>query len=392
MDSVAEYAERLEGEIGLTYSRGEFWLTLPDGSLGIENKDCSLAAMKLPAKRCAVLLVRQLFLRTGACSLRAGNRKVLVDFMPALIVGRTREGRRYSKSDTALSLTDPQPESGPALDEIPDPGLLLESLAQSTKTLRAIDELLEDPSAIASEDAAERDEAKEKLIAAKDKALAGLGDLSSVLAQGDDGDREAWLARVAEASSQMVEEMADLDGLPEEAKAGKLKALDDLKKSIARYFAHVDPNSPAVRKFSAGITQLVLEERREVIEGKKSRTERSLEDAYAGIIELMQAASPKGGSMTLLPLPRIENTPGFWCKIVLNMHHLVLAVQLGGFHMRVEADPGRARRLWEELRAWDDVNPPRIHIVTKSDADRMAARTAAAAPPYDFEAERFQPF
>lgn len=384
LDSIARDAETLSDEIGLHYADGEFWLALPDGTLGNGKDASTLASMRLPVKRRAVLLVRQLFLKRGACTLHFGDRKIQLEFLPAIIAGRTKEGRGYTKSDELLSLTDPEP--GADEDEIPDPGALLESLEKSTRTLEAIDDLLLDPSAIASDDADIRAEARKKISAAKDKALAGLGTLGAVLASGDGGDRELWLARVAEASSGMVEEMADLDGLPEEVKADKLAALGDLKKTIARYFAHVDPNSGAVKKFSAAISQLVLAERREVVVFKKSRTEESLEVAYAAIIGVIQAATAKGSCMTLLPLPEIESASGFWCKIVLNMHHLVMAVQHGGFHMRADVDPCRSKRVWSELRAWDEISPPRIHIVSKSEASRKTRKRKAepAGDPLDF--------
>ncbi len=369
LDSIASDAEKLSGGVALTFpDPGHIWIVVPDGALpGSDSGPSTLASMKLPGKRHAVLLVRQIFLKQGVCVFNVDGKRVLVEFQPAIIAGRSKDGKVFARTDSALSLTDAAPEPEPP--EVPDPGELLESLESSTKTLASIDDLLSDPSAISSTDEKTRNEAREKLLAAKDKALAGLGSLSAILAEGDHGDREDWLARVAEASGSMVEDMADLDGLPEEAKAGKLKALENLKQTVARYFATVDPNSPVVQKFSSGISELVLKERREVVQSKKDTLEKDLEEAYSALISVVQSAMPKGSNVSLLPLPRIEPTHGGWGKIVFNMCHLVMAVQHGGFHMRLEIDR-RNKRAWNDLRAWEDRNPPQIHIVSQSVNDR----------------------
>ncbi|MEI6560150.1 MAG: hypothetical protein WCO00_17265, partial [Rhodospirillaceae bacterium] len=173
--------------------------------------------------------------------------------------------------------------------------------------------------------------------------------------------------------------MADLDGLPEEAKAGKLKALADLKQTVARYFATVDPNSPVVQKFSAGISELVLKERREVVQSKKSAIEADLEESYSALISVVQSAMPKGGNLSLLPLPRVEPAHACWGKIVFNMCHLVMAVQHGGFHMRLDIDP-RNKRAWSDCRAWEERNPPQVHIVSQAVADRNNAPRRKAEP------------
>jgi hypothetical protein len=368
-DSIAADAERLAGSVTLLIpDPGQIWITVPDGALpGSEGGSTSLAAMKLPGKRHAVLLVRQIFLKQGVCVFNVGGRRILVEFQPAIIAGRTKDGRVFARTDAALSLSDAKPEPEPS--EVADPGKLLESLQDSAKSLEAIDDLLTDPTAISSNDEQTRAAARDKLLAAKDKALSGLGSLASILADGDQGDREGWLAKVAETSSRMVEDMADLDGLPEEAKAGKLKALDDLKSTVVRYFATIDPTSPAMQKFSAGISQLVLKERREVVQSKKTAVERELEETYSALISAVQSAMPKGGNLSLLPLPRIENAHGYWGKIVFNMCHLVMAVQHGGFHMRLDID-SRAKRAWNDCRAWDDRSPPQIHLVSRSVSDR----------------------
>ena len=363
-DSIASDAEKLAGSVTLTIpDPGHIWLTLPDG----------------------VLLVRQIFLKDGFCTFNVGGRRILIEFQPAIIAGRAKDGRAFARTDSALSISDAKPKPPePDPPDVPDTGKLLESLQNSTKTLEAIDELLADPAAISSKDAETRAAAHEKLAAAKDKALNGLGTLSSILAEGDNGDREAWLARVAEASSSMVEDMADLDGLPEEAKSAKLKALDELKQTVARYFASVDPNSPVVQKFSAGIGALVLKERREVVQSKKDIIEKDLEEAYSALISVVQSAMPKGSNVSLLPLPRVEFAHGCWGKVVFNMTHLMMTVQNRGFHMRLDIDP-RNKRVWNEFRAWEDRNPPQIHIVSQSVGDKANAprRKPQAAPAID---------
>ena len=386
-DSIASDAEKLAGSVTLTIpDPGHIWLTLPDGALpGSEGGPSTLASMKLPEKRHAVLLVRQIFLKDGFCTFNVGGRRILIEFQPAIIAGRAKDGRAFARTDSALSISDAKPKPPePDPPDVPDTGKLLESLQNSTKTLEAIDELLADPAAISSKDAETRAAAHEKLAAAKDKALNGLGTLSSILAEGDNGDREAWLARVAEASSSMVEDMADLDGLPEEAKSAKLKALDELKQTVARYFASVDPNSPVVQKFSAGIGALVLKERREVVQSKKDIIEKDLEEAYSALISVVQSAMPKGSNVSLLPLPRVEFAHGCWGKVVFNMTHLMMTVQNRGFHMRLDIDP-RNKRVWNEFRAWEDRNPPQIHIVSQSVGDKANAprRKPQAAPAID---------
>ena len=380
LDSIAADAEKLGDGVTLSIpDPGQIWITVPDGALPSGDAGpTSIAAMKLPTKRHAVLLVRQIFLRRGLCVFNAGQRRILVEFQPAIIAGRTKDGRTYARADAGLSLSDTRP--GPETPPAPDPGQLLESLQNSTRSLEAIDGLLADPGAISSLDEDTRTAAREKLAATKDKALSGLGVLSTILAEGDRGDREGWLAKVAEASGSMVEHMADLDGLPEEAKAGKLKALEEFKVTVARYFATIDPNSPVVKKFSAGIGEMVLKERREVVHSKKAGIEKDLEETYAALISVLQSAMPKGGNMPLLPLPRIEPAHGYWGKILFNMCHLMMAVQHGGFHMRLDIDP-RNRRAWNDCRAWEERNPPQVHIVSRAEHDRTTIRNRKEGPP-----------
>ena len=382
LDMIGRDAAKVAEEVGIDYLDGDFWLALPNEAIREQAGECALAAMKQPIKRRAVLLVRHLFLSDGVCTLKVGDRRVAIEFQPAIIAGKTREGRGYSKVDDLLCLLGGQDDSEAQPCDIPDTGPLLASLEESTRSLQAIDDLLVDPSAIASSDKVTRDITKELICAAKDKALIGLGSLGAILSEGDGGDREAWLARVAEASSAMVEDMADLGELPEEKRAGKLKSLEALKRTIARYFAHIDPNSEALKKFSAGISQLVLEERREIVESNKKRIEKDIDISYTAIICAIQEASPNGSSMTILPLPQIQSMSGSWCKIVLNMHHLVMAVQHSGFHMRAIVDPYRSKRLWEELKAWDEKCPVRLHIVSREYLDRRNQHRARSMASY----------
>ncbi len=379
LDTIAADAEKLAGGIALSIpDPGQIWITLPDGALpSPEGAPTSIAAMKQPEKRHAVLLARQVFLRKGLCVLNADQRRVMVEFQPAMLAGRTKDGQAFAKADASLSLSAATPEI--ERSAAPDLGALLQSVQNSTKSLEAIDGLLDDPSALSSTDEPTRAAAREKLAEAKDKALNGLGALSSILAEGDGGDRDRWLARVAEASGTMVEHMADLDGLPEGIKAGKLKALAEFKATVARYFATIDPNSPVAQRFSVSISKLVLKERREVAQSKKSVAEKQLEETYSALISVLQSAMPKGVNMSLLPLPRIEAAHGYWGKIVFNMCHLMMAVQNGGFHMRLEIDP-RNKRAWNECRGWEDRNPPQVHIVSQSEANRNNARSRQETP------------
>jgi len=140
-------------------------------------------------------------------------------------------------------------------------------------------------------------------------------------------------------------------------------------------------NSDAMKCFSCSITEAVLLERREVIEARKRKSESEIESTYAAIINVIQSVVPKGSGMVLMPLPEIRAAPKVWCRIVLNMHHLVLAVQHGGFHMRAAVDSERSKRIWDELRAWDHSHPPRIRIVSEDEADRkMQHKSDSFAP------------
>ncbi len=382
LDSIAGDAGKVSGEIRVSYSGGDFWVILPSGAIDSSDGECQLAAMKLPIKRHAVLLVRQLFLRNCNCKFKVGDRYVTIEFRPAVIAGRTREGRSYVRSDESLSLEELLTEPIQDVAEIPDPGDLLDLLEKSTEGLKAIDEILQDPSSVMTEDDAKRNEVRIKLEATKDVALSKLTELGNLLAKGDGGNRDGWLTRVAETSSEMVEAMADIDHLPESARLKKLNLLDDLKHTIAKYFCNVRMNSEAMKSFSCRITEAVLSERREVIEAKKRRSEHDLENTYSAIINVIQSVVPKGSAMVLMPLPEIRRAPNIWCTIILNMHHLVLAVQHGGFHMRAFVDSDGSKRLWNELRAWDHNHHPRIRIVSEDEAHRKLHQKLTSIAPW----------
>ena len=375
LDAVYEDAEKIKGTLSLTVrNSNQFWFVLPDGVLpNNPNADITVPYLRFTVEgRRANMLTRMMFMRNGGVIATAANDyRLLIDFRPCLLLTRTGEGRsliqRVDDHGVPVPIEEEAQTSPPSPEpdglNIPDIGELLGGLQQTRKSLDTIDTLLTVPDALLTEDEEKRRELQETIAATKDKALIGLGQLGDVLARGTEQSLEEWRQGVSTALAATIEAMVAFEDLADHVRDEKRRELEALRQSIESYFATIDPklDMAACRKFSAGVNQIILEDRKEALQTKRIRLEGQVERSYDYIISSLQQTLGKNSSLPLIPHPFAEPAPGYQAKLVLNMIHIVMVVRFGG--LSIQLDSESHPRLHQELRGWDEVHPPRIHIV-----------------------------
>ncbi|MEI6558100.1 MAG: hypothetical protein WCO00_06805 [Rhodospirillaceae bacterium] len=383
LDTVCADAESMTESLTLTIRDGnQFWFVLPDGILpNNPDADVSIPYMRFTAEgRRSNMLARMTFMReNGVVKDEATGKRLLIEFRPCILVGRSKEGHALvqqvedlegpAKPEGARAEKakpePPKPPPEPEGTKIPDIGELLAGLQQTRKSLETIDTLLEAPDALLEEDEGKRKALQDTIAATKDKALIGLGQLGDVLTRGGEQSLEEWREGVSKALAATIEAMVSFDDMAEHLREGKRREMETLRQSIEAYFATIDPkvDFEACRKFSTGVNQLILEERQETLELKRGRLEKNIERGYDYIIASMQQMLGKGASMPLIPHPSTEPAEGYMAKFVFNMVHIVMAVRYGG--LSIALDTERYPRLYGELKGWNETRPPRVHIVDR---------------------------
>ncbi len=383
LETVMTDAEAMTERLELSIRDGnQFWFVLPDRILpNNPEADVSVPYLRFTAEgRRSNMLTRMVFMHdNGVIKDEAAGKRLLVEFRPCLLVGRNKEGRAIvqkvddldglPKGDAAKAEPakpePPKPPPEPEGAKIPDIGELLAGLQQTRKSLETIDSLLEAPDALLEEDEGKRKELQTTIAATKDKALIGLGQLGDVLTRGGEQSLEEWRAGVSKALEATIEAMVSFDDMAEHLREGKRREMEALRQSIEAYFATIDPKADfeACRKFSTGVNQLILEDRKETLELKQGKLEKHIERGYDYIIASMQQMLGKGSSMPLIPNPAAEPAEGYMAKFVFNMVHIVMAVRFGGLSIVLDCE--RYPRLYGELKGWNEARLPRVHIVDR---------------------------
>lgn len=382
LDSVYAGAEAMEGGVSLLIQdANQYWFVLPDDILPSNPEaDVSVPYLRFTVEgRRAAMLTRMAFMREGGAVIDAvSGKKFLLEFRPCIMLSRSKEGHSMAtqveevngvpmlaKCEPAEPAAPPPPPPEPEGTKIPDIGELLEGLQQTRKSLDTIDALLEAPDALMTEDEETRQELRETINATKDKALIGLGQLGDVLARGADQTLEEWREGVSQALSATIEAMVAFDDLADHVRDEKRRELEALRQSIESYFATIDPKTDmeACKKFSTGVNQIILAERKDTLKTKRNRLEKNIERSYDYIISALQQTLGKGSSLPLIPHPQAEPAEGYAAKFVLNMIHVIMVVRFGGLSIRLDSE--RYPRLFNELRGWDTGHPPRVHIIDR---------------------------
>ncbi len=378
LDAVYADADAMTDALTLVIRDGnQFWFVLPDGILPKNpDIDVSIPYLRFTTEgRRANMLTRMVFMSNNGVARDEGTgKKLLIEFRPCVLVGRSKEGhalvQQVSDLDTppkpggaASEARKPSPE--PEGVQIPDIGELLAGLQETRKSLETIDTLLEAPDSLLDPDESKRKHLQTMIVATKDKALIGLGQLGDVLTRGGEQSLEEWREGVSQALSATIEAMLSFDDMAEHLRESKRREMELLRQSIESYFATIDPKADfdACRKFSTGVNQLILEDRKETLEIKFGRLEKKVESSYDYIISSMQQMLGKGVSMPLIPSPAAEPAQGYMAKFVFNMVHVVMAVRFGG--LSITLDTGNYPRLYGELKGWDEMLAPRVHIVDR---------------------------
>lgn len=385
METVYADADSLPEHLDMYLMNGnQFWFVLPDGILPYNPEvEISVPFLRFtPEGRRANMLTRMMFSRKGGVVIDAqSGRKFLVEFRPCVLVGKSKEGANFSRKVAEFDgPSAPAPAPAAAAEEegtkVPDIGEMLSGLQQTRKSLDAIDSLLAAPDSLMDADEGKRQALQETLSQTKDKALQGLGQLGDALARGGEQSLDEWRTSVTRALNATIEAMVSLDDLSEHLRDEKRQELEKLRQSMEAYFSSIDPKTDfeQCRKFSAGVNELILEERKETLEIKQVRLEKNLEEGYDGVMLALQSALGKGSTMALIPHPYVEHNKGFDALLVMNMAHVIMAVRYGGVSIQLDTD--RFPRMHSELKGWDATRLPRIHIC---DQRRFASLRAAVA-------------
>lgn len=404
LDMVCAEIEKIKGDLTLTVRDGnQFWFILPDGVLpNNPEAEVSISYIRFTAEgRQATMLTRMVFMRENGTILDSTTgRRLLLEFRPCVLVGRSKEGRgtlHYeegfedrpadgagpaAKPKAAVATPEaPPPPASPEGPEVPDIGELLAGLQQTRKSLETIDTLLGAPDALLDDDEAKRQELRTTIAITKDRALIGLGELCDILARGSEQPAEEWRDSVSKTVATIIEAMVAFEDLGEHIREEKRRELEGLRQAIEGYFANIDPqrDSAACKKFSQGINTIILTERKQDLQVKKSRIQKNIEKSYDHVISVLQQSMPKGSSLALVPHPFVIPAEGYFAKIVMNMVHVAMVVRFGGFSIRLDTED--YPKLFTELRAWDKEHPPRLHIVDrrryasfKANLDQKSAR------------------
>ena len=391
LDVVMTDADAMDETLKLVILDGnQFWFVLPDGILpNNPEADVTIPYLRFTVEgRRSNMLTRMVFMRdNGVIKDETIGKRLLMEFRPCILVGRNKEGRAIVQKvedldnvpkadDSAPEPAKPAPPKPPPEPEgtkIPDIGELLAGLQETRKSLETIDTLLEAPDALLEQDEGKRKELQDTIAATKDKALIGLGQLGDVLTRGAEQSLDEWREGVSKALAATIEAMVSFDDMAEHLREGKRREMETLRHSIESYFATIDPkvDFEACRKFSTGVNQLILEDRKETLELKKGKIEKNIERGYDYIIASMQQMLGKGTSMPLIPNPFTEPAEGYMGKFVFNMVHIVMAVRFGGLSIALDCE--RYPRLYGELKGWNEARPPRVHIVDRRRFDAVTS-------------------
>ncbi len=378
LDLVYADADAITETLTLTLRDGnQFWFVLPDGILpNNPEADVTIPYLRFTAEgRRSNMLTRMMFMRdNGVIREETTGKRMLMEFHPCILVGRNAEGKamvqRVDDTNAAppkpgAPPPKPKPPAEPEGTKIPDIGELLAGLQETRKSLDTIDTLLEAPDALLEQDEGKRKALQSTIAATKDKALIGLSELGDVLTRGAEQSLDEWRDGVSKALSATIEAMVSFDDMAEHLRDGKRREMEALRQSIESYFATIDPQKDfeACRKFSTGVNQVILNDRKGTLETKKAKLEINVERSYDHIISSMQQMLGKGSSMPLIPNPAAEPAEGYMTKFIFNMVHIVMAVRYGG--LSIALDTERYPRLYGDLQGWNEDCPPRVHIVDR---------------------------
>ncbi|MEI6558671.1 MAG: hypothetical protein WCO00_09710 [Rhodospirillaceae bacterium] len=369
---------------GLTlavHDHNQFWFVLPDGVFLPEGEaEKHISGMRSQTSRRAVMIARTVFLDQPLLIANGGSytKRVLLEFQPCLLVGRSKEGKGTTRVESRLSLEAAPATAAPV---IPDMGPLLADLEQTAQSLELTEALLADPDQLTTRDDARRHELQGAIARTKDQVLVGLEGLGRVLAARDSQPREAWMAEISAAVTGTITAIVAFESFAEHIREDKMREMDALRQSIERYFGTVDLTDETCEKFSRGINKMILEGHKVGLDRKKDGLETEIERTYEHIISTLHQALPRGTSISLLPRPTVGSANGFSVRFVFNMVHLVLAIQNGGLSIRLDTEG--FPRFHADFRGWDETHPPQVHITERRryEAVHRRRQTPGLPPP-----------
>ena len=224
----------------------EFWFVLPDGVLPSEPVlDHWMPYLRQePEGRRACLLTRMAFNHnSGLLTDSETGAKIKVEFTPCLFISRRIDGRQAVKGieDEWLSAFDPPAPPEAESPMIPDLGSLLSGLDETRKTLGTIETLLNDPSALLTDDDERRKTLQVTIVATKDRALIGLEKLGEVLSHGSTQPLDEWRECVHHALTETIDAMVSFEHLADDLRENKRRELEHLHKTVVAYFARMIP-------------------------------------------------------------------------------------------------------------------------------------------------------
>ena len=393
LDEVTSCANEVVGKVMFSVrDKNQLYIVLPTGILPDTKKvDPSIPYLRFTMEgQKSVMLTRMAFM---------GDENILSDFLrkliryriefePCMVIIKNSDGRAIVKQmgqvATAVGETV---SSAPANADagITDIGILLEGIRQTRDSISAIENLLDAPDALLTNDEDDRLALRNRVVATKDQTLIELESLGEVISNFTGQPTDEWRQNVHTALAATVESIVSFSDLSPSLKAAKCKEMETLRQSIEGYLSHLDPVEDAeeCNKFSSCFNKIILEDRKNTLDARLLKLEAKSEESNDAMISAIEGMVGNSSAMPMIPYPLASPANGCEAVLTLNMIHVVMAVRYGGLSIRL--DLTNAPKLYRDLQGWDDRNPPQLHIVDRKRfvrlfSDVLAQHKARAAP------------
>ena len=374
LDHIFSKADAIAGSAAFTIrDKNQFYFVLPDGVLPDDSgKDATIPYLRLsPEGQKSVMLTRLAFVRDQniLTDISMDQNRFLIEFSPIMIFLKNLQGQSLIKSLGGTSPADLQKivstgtSSGTAIEDI---GYLLEGIRRTRKSIDAINCLPDGPSALLTTNDDERKALRCRMEATRDETLISLERLGEAIHYKPEQTVDEWRQEIHNRLSTTIDSILALNQLSGASLDEKRNEMRTLQQSIEGYISHLDPveDEKECKIFSSCFSQMILDEKKEALGAQLEGLETKMEVSYDALINAIQSMVGNSSAMPKIPYPVASPANGYLATLNLNMIHIVLAVRSGGLSMKLDLQ--EVPRLYRELNGWDDKNPPRLHIISRS--------------------------
>ena len=388
LDKVFADADIIAGSAAFTIrDKNQFYLVIPDGVLPNESsKDAAIPYLRFsPEGQKSVMLTRLAFMQDQnvLTDILKSQNKFLIEFSPVMVFLKNLQGQKLLKNIEGTAPADlkkPLQVGTGSGTKIEDIGDLLEGIRRTRNSIDAINCMSNGPNEMLTTNQEERREIKARMEATRDETLISLERLGDAIHYRQGQAIDNWRLEIHNRLSETINSILALNQLtggPLDEKRGEMKSLQEL---IEGYISNLDPveDEKECKIFSSCFSQMILDEKKEALGAQLAGLETKMETSYDALIGAIEAMIGNSSAMPKIPNPAATQASGCAATLNLNMMHIVLAVRFGGLSMKLDLED--APHLFKALRGWDDVNPPRLHIIPRSRFVKMFSDVADKLP------------